>query len=307
MHWKIKALAQAVLSVAPFGERIYLVLQERFGGLRSFSLWTRHEALMRLLSEIRGHYTDLSQLCVVEIGTGWIPIVPLGFSLVGMEKIHTYDIRRLISPSLIQPILPQYSQIVDMLSAYASDGKEGVQSRYQAMCNSYTTGDLETFLQSMHIVYSAPADAAQTCLQEESIDLVISVNTLEHIDPSTLGDIFAEARRILKHHGTMIHLIDLTDHFAHPPSSSITHVNFLKYSDLAWQLIGSNKFNYHNRLRPPDFVRLVQAAGFTIVSQDVVVNELSLEALKSMRLAPRFRHYSDVDLATSGLLMAAQK
>ena len=99
MHWKIKGLVQKVLSGVPGGtlanDRLQLL-----GGLRHFDRniaskvkdWT---LTCKYLSDVKFSIAGAS---MVEVGTGWHPVLPICIRLAGARSIRTYDIHRHLNP-----------------------------------------------------------------------------------------------------------------------------------------------------------------------------------------------------------------
>lgn len=74
---------------------------------------------------------------------------------------------------------------------------------------------------------------------------MISRDVMEHVAPNTLGAIFRESARVLSPRGVACHIIDESDHWQHG-DTSITRVNFLRFSDIQHRLTYLNSLNYHN-------------------------------------------------------------
>jgi hypothetical protein len=91
----------------------------------------------------------------------------------------------------------------------------------------------------------------------------------------------------------MDHFIDMSDHYAHF-DRRISEYNYLRYSDRRWRPF-NNRLQYQNRLRISDYRRIVQEAGFRVVAEDA--ERGPAELLEQITLAPRFRSYSQEDLA----------
>ncbi|HEX4066939.1 MAG TPA: class I SAM-dependent methyltransferase [Acidobacteriaceae bacterium] len=227
---------------------------------------------------IPGHLEQLKRLqpiltgkmkTAVEIGTGWCPTIPLGLTVRGIT-VHSYDHLRHVTPAAISA------------SQHA------------------TGGDWSK------VHYHAPGDGTATGLPDDSVDLHFSIAVFEHIPREIIIGLLAEAYRILKPGATLYHEIDLRDHFAEF-DRSITTVNFLKFSDRTWKVIGQNKIQYHNRLRASDFRTLFCDAGFEIVSLEARTDERAASALTQMHLSPRFGGYERSDLAVSVIDVIAQK
>src|SRR5438067_829197 len=123
-----------------------------------------------------------------------------------------------------------------------------------------------------------------------SVDCITSTNTLEHIPPDDLAAILRECYRILAPSGLVSLDIDYQDHYSFF-DPRITAYNFLRYSARTWSFF-SPSLHYQNRLRHPDYLELVKAAGFKIIEEkrtDGTAEDLA--AVQQMPLDQRFRGY----------------
>lgn len=77
--------------------------------------------------------------------------------------------------------------------------------------------------------------------------------------------ILDEANRIVAPGGAFVNQIDYFDHFAHM-DSSISLINFLRYSGAQWTRYADNKFMYMNRLRHDDFLDPFRGAAHEILA-----------------------------------------
>jgi len=110
----------------------------------------------------------------------------------------------------------------------------------------------------------------------------------------------------LKPGGTISCRIDLQDHYAYfDPSLSRYH--FLRFSDRMWGLINS-PLHFQNRLREPDYRRLVEEAALEVVSWTPSgPSDEGLAELEAMELAPRFRNgYTPEQLGVTVLSFVAR-
>ena len=117
------------------------------------------------------------------------------------------------------------------------------------------------------IHYNAPADAANTDLADESIDVCISTATLEHIPEVSICKILTELYRIIKVGGLVSAVIDYSDHYSHT-DSSISQLNFLKYSEDKWARY-NHRSHYQNRLRHDRYVELFKENGFNLLQEEL--------------------------------------
>lgn len=306
--WWIKAGAQVALSVIPFGEAINYQLQK----------WNHFESNFRWAVECNIKYLrDLIQTTAkcglaldgaktLEVGTGWIPTIPVGMRLLGAE-VHTYDHVRHLRTTNIGKLLELYPEYLASVADAAGQDPTILQARLSALQapagNSSSPAD---WFQQLGIHYHAPGDASRSGLPDSSLDLYFSVAVFEHVSVSALKAMLREAYRTLRPGGLTYHVIGMFDHYA-DVDPSITRVNFLKFSDFTWRLIGQNKISYHNRLRESEFLSLFREAGFEIVDRRSEVCEVSLKALETMPLHMKYRGFDKCDLATYGGIITARK
>jgi hypothetical protein len=117
------------------------------------------------------------------------------------------------------------------------------------------------------INYEAPADAADTHLPDESVDICISTATLEHIPETEISKILIELGRVIKMGGLVSAVIDYSDHYAHT-DRSISQLNFLRYSDQQWSSF-NHKCHYQNRLRHGRYIDLFNEHGFELIQEEL--------------------------------------
>jgi SAM-dependent methyltransferase len=165
--------------------------------------------------------------------------------------------------------------------------------------------DIDDLLQLARIEYIAPADATSTQLPNESVDVVFSNSVLEHVVPDIIGRLFSEAYRVLRPGGLMIHSLNCGDHYAYF-DKRISFINYLTYTSDEWRR-WDNKLLYQNRLRPSDFVKQSERAGFEIVLRKQKPRPGLLELLPTLAIAPEFRDYSPEELCTTSIDFVSRK
>ena len=138
------------------------------------------------------------------------------------------------------------------------------------------------------------------------MDLYFSVAVLEHVPEAAVSKMLREAYRTLKAGALTYHHIGLFDHST-LVDPAITQVNFLKFRDSTWRIIGQNRVQFHNRLRKSEFLKMFRQAGFEILECAFEVDDRSLEALKTLRLSERYRSFDPEDLACGSVTICARK
>ncbi len=231
------------------------------------------------LSYNKDKNTDLSKISSFEFGAGYDLIVPLIFSFMKIKKIYCVDIKYKISAFLINDIIERL-KINSEFMYLISESK---------LNSEITPSNLTKILEEKYnIFYKAPMDAASTNLPDESIDLIVSNATLEHIPKDSIKEILKESYRILKPTGILSHAIDYKDHWAYI-DSNLSYFDFLQYSEKSWKFKNPD-LNYQNRLRHSDYKELFLSAGFIIQHEEPnYPSEKDIEGLRNLKLNEVFR------------------
>lgn len=296
-YWLIKSALQNLISLCPNSENIN-TLWQKYVTHRFVLDKDRFEhklgTCIRHLDNIKRFLIkDLQHSIVFELGTGWRPVVPVGFYLAGSQKIISVDIASFVNSKNICKTLEFYS-IEDALKhriAFLDEKRFQSIKVLQRNCSGMSVDEL---FAELNIDYRIE-DACKTGLANNSVDIIISNNVFEHISSDILHNILQEFRRIIKPAGIMSHYVDIRDHYAQF-DKTITDYNYLKYNDRLWNALGNNKLHYQNRLRASEYQQLHQSAGFEICE---VTNQAgAIAELHSISIAKRFRCYSEQDLLT---------
>lgn len=301
MNWKTKAAIVRMFDTLPLGDRLYRVAQRRFGRLGVQPL-TRLLVQVEMLKWLRKSGISGEGLRLFEVGTGHVPIVPVGFFLSGAARVITVDLNRRIEWDLTRKSLQWIATNRSRLWAlYHGLVPEDIFDDRFDILQRFADAP-KRFFEEAAIEYLAPMNAAASGLSEHSVDCHFSVTTLEHIPLEAIRGIFIEARRILTQDGVAIHFTDLSDHFQHQ-DACITQINFLRFSEIEWQRIAGNEFAYCNRLRVSDYLSLFAQLDFTVVRYETHVDQESVFTLQNKGISPHqsFSSYSLEDLCTTSL------
>jgi hypothetical protein len=297
--WLLKAAVQGAVSVLPVRDRVNDFFQRNVSG----SVAPSEAGFERKVAQCRRHLENYRENgaaerdplpgAVLELGTGWYPIVPIGLTVAGVDRVITTDVRSLcdlgkarealrffasrLQSGQLQMLLPQIdSERARLVISTAADR---------------TSHDARQVLERLGIQLLV-CDVRQAHLPAASVDLFVSNNTLEHIAPDVLREIMAEFHRLARPAAVMNHFIDMSDHYAHF-DSEITEFNCLRYSDRVWRVF-NNRLHYQNRLRVSDYRRIVEDAGFRIVAEEL--GRGPVEELNHVKLAAPFRRYPSEEL-----------
>jgi len=303
MRWVAKAVVQKALSYAPRSDDLNYVLQHRV--YRSLPAGDTH-ARTKFARARRQYETFLEHASVedparavfYEFGVGWDLRVPLAYASLGVERQILVDLHPHARPELVNDSIRRLD------AARAVHAEElGRPLRALGPPDIEQISDLEA---RFGIAYLAPRDARATDLAPRCVDFVSSTDTLEHVPEDDIALILAECRRLLRPDGVLSCRIDLEDHYFRF-DRKVSRYNFLRHSDRAWGLVNSS-LHYQNRLRYPDYVRLVREAGFEIVRERVSwASEEQLAELSRLPLAERYRDgYTLEELGVRGVTLVAK-
>ncbi|MBS1646363.1 MAG: class I SAM-dependent methyltransferase [Bacteroidetes bacterium] len=297
--WLLKAVVQKTISYLPFNHKINYIFQKYI----TKGVYLSDEYFYDRLEHAQVHiksfqkYTEnkIPNVCL-EIGTGWYPIVPISFFLIGAGKTYSVDISFLTSKERLQTTLLKFieAQKTGRLAHYISVIPERFET-INHIIENYNVLSLQEILQKLHIVYLVE-DARTLSLPDNSIDLVNSNNTFEHIYPDILIPILKEFARVVKKEGgVMSHFIDMSDHFAHF-DKSINIYHFLQFSNTAWKWI-DNSIQPQSRIRIYDYKKIYQDLKIPIIEESYRAG--NIEELKSIRLSHIFTPYPLEEIAKS--------
>lgn len=304
MNWRIKAVVQKTLSVLPGGMAVNDMLQQTLGDLRHFG-----EHVARRVDDwaiFADHMRQLGRspagLNYLEIGAGWMPILPVCFSLAGAARCWAFDLNRHMKAHLAFRMLGRLEQFLPEIARAAGRPEPEVNHAYRRLREAVSIQDL---LARASIAYSAPADASATGLPAASVDVVFSNAVLEHVPGDAIRAMMRETRRVLRPGGLAVHSVNCGDHFAYT-DRNVTPINYLRYPERRWRL-WNNRILYQNRLRPSDFLDMATAAGLTVVLERWRPRADLLEALPGLKIDAAFRHYPPEQLCCTSLDFAARR
>jgi hypothetical protein len=302
MSWRTKCVIDSAKAILPFQAQLRQ-LKDRVSPYRfdpRFDVPTIEQGL-RQVEWVRS-VLPVEGACVLEVGSGWQPMIPIIYSLAGASRVYLTDLNKLLRPdtfnAALESLRTQRQMILDKL-------KLDPQKLDHALRSEPGT-PMEQRLKELNLVYMAPCDCRKMSLPAASLEVVTSRACLEHVPPDVIQDIFHESFRLLKKGGVMCHIVDHSDHWEHM-DKSITRVNFLQYSESVFRWTCINPLNYQNRLRHPEYIEMLGKAGFRLVREEHKVDQPSLKALPQMNLPERFHRFSTEELATIDSYLLAVK
>lgn len=295
--WLFKTAVQRVISWLPASHRWNELLQRYVTKGLTLTPASFEEKLICCRHHL-DYYLSFSQcpredFTVLELGTGWFPILPLGLYLCGAGRITTYDIDSFLHAFTFKRVLELFEEF-DREGRLQTLLPQVQPERLKQLRDIRSQAGRESpkvLLERLHI-FPVLRDARDSGHPPGSIDLVFSNFVLEHISRDVLVTLLTEFKRVLSPSGVMTHHIGLADQYA-SFDSSITPFNFLKYPSKQWRFL-NNPIIPLTRLRIADYRALLLQTGFDQVAELNIKG--SLQELRQVKLAPEFACYTEEDL-----------
>jgi hypothetical protein len=302
MDWRIKAFIQKGFSILPYGYRLNYLAQSKF--MTGFSLSDQHFAWK--IEHARDHLahfdkygqknTSLSDAVILEIGTGWYPVIPLSFYLCGCNEMHSVDIYQWMNSKTFFTCIDKFKEWHGrgILTKYLFDiDEKRLYSLLEMQVNHEDS--IENLCAQIGLTLHKGSDLLSFFSPQKKMDLIISNNTFEHIYLEPLRLLLDQLTKLMSRNGLMSHFIDMSDHFEHG-DKKISIYNFLKFNKSQWKLI-DNKIQPQNRLRFIDYLELHNQTGWEILFTETRPGDVN--ELREIKLSKEFRNYSAKDLAVS--------
>lgn len=295
--WLVKAAVQRTIGALPHAHRWNELLQTRVS--RSLEL-TRAKFSDRLnatrthLGHLRQHHRAApGSFSVLEIGTGWHPVVPIGLWLCGAREVQSWDVAAHATPERLRVTLRRFveADAEGLLQRHLpdADGHRVTQLR-NVLCDG-PVAELRERCADLGVVFRV--GTLERNLRALPVpDLVTSYAVLEYLAERELADLLLALRQVSRAGTVMSHWIDYRDEYAYF-DKHISHFNFLRFPGWLWAII-NNPLIPLSRLRLTDHRHALLSAGFRVVQEDAVHGDRA--ELARVPLAAQFRRYPLDDL-----------
>ncbi len=285
MNHKIKSLIFKSLDILPnkIGYGIYHQLQKFLNrNSVNYKIKTNDRSFQEALKILTEANIELKDKTVFELGSGWAPIIPYFFTYFAeASNVVTYDINEHYD-----------AKTIAKLNVYF---KNEFQIDVATEKGTYRLPNTIKYYPNKNL---ANVDA----LSNDAVDLIFSRFVLEHIPPAELLRIHENFVQKLPKPFYVLHMISPSDHRAYN-DASLSYYDFLKYSPSAWKQ-QHTKFDYHNRLRLPDYLEIFEKAGFEVVSLDYDTCDVTSEKylkFKELTLHKDFENYTEEELLAGSI------
>ncbi len=285
MKWTTKSAVLRALDKIPGGDELHYLLQRRV----TKSLPRPRARIPEYVANFRRHVgafrareIDFGKGLLMSFGAGWDLLENLVYYAYGVNRQVVFDIKPLARADLVD----------GLAASLALEPPEGSLRRPFPPLGA----NLKSALSSKYgIDYRAPGDARNTELPTQSVDMIATSDTLEHIPKQALIEIISECRRVIAPTGVASMSIDYSDHFSHF-DASISPYNFLRFDSGEWRRHNMAS-HFQNRMRHRDYAELFRNAGFSVAGQEVVRPPNWPELLRRQPIATEFSGAEAEDLA----------
>ncbi len=279
MRFLAKAAIQKLLGSLPGGAAAYGLLQ-RYGTRSTAPEPQTIADKHRLARHLVGWLTEAGAVPAelgpyLDIGAGWLPIVPLVLHQHGVTPQDWVD---------MAPVLrwPAVAAVARHLGLTADDG------------------DLDRWLARHGFTYLAPALPPYP-LTDGAYGLVTCLQVLQYPKPDAVRAMHRDVARLLRPGGFYVVTVRLDDQYA-LSDPGLSRFNFLRYDEASWARWFTNPFTPLNRLGAADHRALLDGLPFEIVHwQTFGGGPAELAQLDRITPAACFAHRTRADLATTGL------
>ncbi len=201
----------------------------------------------------RANALPIKEKCILEIGSGWKPVIPLVFRMACADKIVMSDVSKTMDLKMLHAAIRQVRE-----KSYAAGPiLQDIGLSIEKIPLGYPN-DFHSALKTLNLEYYLGE------LENLCVDAIISHNVLEHVQEEELSNLLKRCYQILKPGGWMIHFIDHSDHLQHR-NPEISPMHFLRYEDETWKRWSKGPF-HQNRLRWFEFREIFQQSGFVILT-----------------------------------------
>ncbi|KQO20421.1 hypothetical protein ASF10_17240 [Flavobacterium sp. Leaf82] len=225
---------------------------------------------------------DLKDKVVFEFGSGWFPSMPYFFKYkFEAKKVLTFDINEHFKKETVLALNDLFSKRYDSKIVSNPD-------------NKYKLPDGVEYFPNYNIVKNDFPD----------VDVVFSRYVLSHMNENDVDALHKKMTTVLKKGTYVIHFISPSDLRQHN-DSSLSLQDFLKYSKQDWNKIHT-KYDYHNRLRLPQFLEIFKKYDYEIVHleyESLQEGTPRYDLFKKVQLHEDYKKYSDEELTAGNIFV----
>jgi len=283
MNHKVKTSIFKFLSLLPsnLGVKLYHFLQN-FSENKNLNVKIKssEDTFNTFLSICKQLNININNKSVIEIGSGWLPIMPYFFLYKGKaSEVYTYDLNKHYQKKSIEHLNTVFS-------------KEYDQEIYPLKSDAFGLPKGVNYFPSQNIIKAGIP----------KVEIVFSRFVLEHVTPNDILEMHKKFKNSLEKGSYIVHFISPSDHRAYS-DKTLSLQDFLKYSQKEWDGIQTN-FDYHNRLRLPQYVDIFKSLDYEIAyltSDSTKEGTPMFDLFKKVPLHEDYKNYSDQELTAGNI------
>lgn len=285
MNHKLKTVLFKTLTLLPnkVDDYFYHKIQSSFDKMtledRLKSVDSTYLRLSKVLNKLN---INLKDKTVFEFGSGWFPAMPYFFKYkLKAKKVSTYDINKHFKKETVLKLNNLFGKRYGFSVIPSLSSKYGLPS------------GIEYFPDHNIITNDFP-----------EIDVVFSRYVLSHMNENDVDVLHQKMKRELKKDTYIIHFISPSDLRQHN-DSTLSLQDFLQYSKKQWNKLHT-KFDYHNRLRLPQFLEIFNKYNYEIVHLEfdsLIKGTPKYDLFKKVQLHEDYRKYSDEELTAGNIFV----
>lgn len=287
MNHHLKSTIFKTLNVFPSSIAFptYHILQRLLGNNKISAKMGVNKKSYKIISKLLQKVDeDMAEKNILEIGSGWVPVMPYLFKYLGKcNEVHTYDLNEHYQKSSIKELIHYFH--IEPKNDHSHPAE-----------NKYHLPDWITYKPKENLIHAALPD---------NIDLIVSRFVLEHVTPQDIFLMHKKFKEKYANNTYVVHLISPSDHRAFS-DNSLSLYDFLKYSEQEWNNI-QTKFDYHNRLRLPQYLKIFKDVGYEICHVDYSCistgSEEEIQKFRKIKIHDDFSDYSEEEVTAGGICL----
>ena len=236
----------------------------------------------RLAKVLNDLNINMKNKIIFEFGSGWFPSMPYFFKYkFEAKKVYTLDINEHFKIARNEELNGIFSKRYVCEVLLSSDNKYSLPQGIEYLPNC--------------IIFDE---------KFPDLDVIFSRYVLSHMNEKEVDRLHKKMKSELKKGTFVIHFISPSDLREHG-DSTISAQDFLKYSREEWDKIHT-KFDYHNRLRLPQFLEIFKKYNFEIIHLefDCIGKETKkYDLFKKIQLHEDYVNYTDEELTAGNIFV----
>jgi len=301
--WRRRFWIYKLFETLPYGQWLFDNVRATAGLNRHFDLGRRHYAMTEMWALLQAADKSIEGKVLLEIGTGWHPLMPAFLYGLGAKKIIMTDIQPHIQPRYVRQTLDYLQTHVAQLSDLTAIPANILQRRWQNL--AFLGDNWQTVWANAGIHYHITDDLSQTTAKH-SMDVIYSNSCLSYVPAPILKHLFKQSHDLLDEHGWLMHNVMPYDDYS-STDTEIDALNFLRYDHDRWEKQGNCALHYQNRYRPYQYKQLLDETGFSLNTEIRHVHHLKNMSIDRQQLDPAYQQLDEIELRCAHYLFLAEK